>query len=468
MDSNKSRVARQKKRRLKTRYKIIIPLLLVILAAGVYVWHLDSKAGGVAKEIHEDLHHQSDYRDPDKVINPKYDNVSVLIMGIDSSDTRGNDEIARTDALLVATFNVEEKSVKLLSIPRDSLVYIPFLNKYDKINHAHAFAHRGGKGPTETVRTVENLLEMPIDYYVRVNFEAFMEIVDALNGIDIDVPYEFKEQDSQDRANAIHLLPGMQRLNGEEALALARTRKKDSDYMRGQRQQEIIKAIAKRAISFKTLFDNDDLFDAIENNMKTNMTYSEMKSFFSYIMQGKNLQIDNLNIEGTDYRPGRIYYWKLDEDSLNEVADEMRDHLDITKKDYSYEDDIEQNKRGYSENDIIEQVGPRIAQSNPRAEERKEPVPENNPPKQEPVAQKDEPKKTAEPPKKSESENPDDNKSSEKTDGDDNKDDGKKDDEDDKDTEKNPDKEDEGQNENDEDNKSDKDKSDDKKENEKA
>src|SRR5699024_10933938 len=147
--------------------------------------------------------------------------------GIESSDTRGSDDGARTDALMVATLNVDDKRVKLLSIPRDSLVYIPEVGYETKINHAHAYG-----GVMTTIDTVEGLLDIPIDDYVRVNFEAFMDVVDALEGITFDVPYELSEQNSSDKADSIHLYPGVQELDGEEALALARTRKHDSDVER--------------------------------------------------------------------------------------------------------------------------------------------------------------------------------------------------------------------------------------------
>ena len=93
---------------------------------------------------------------------------------------------------------------------------------------------------------MERFLNVPVDYYVKFNFESFVQIVDSLGGIDIDVPVTFTEQDSKDQAGMIHLEKGYQHLNGEQALALARTRKIDSDAMRGQRQQLVIEAIAKK------------------------------------------------------------------------------------------------------------------------------------------------------------------------------------------------------------------------------
>src|SRR5699024_7601359 len=115
-----------------------------------------------------------------------------------------------SDALILATLNKDEKSVKLLSIPRDSYVEVPGYNK-TKINHAHSHG-----GPQLTIETVENLFDIPVDYFVKINFEAFIDVVDALNGITVDVPYELKEQNSKDKAGAIHLQPGEQLLDGEE------------------------------------------------------------------------------------------------------------------------------------------------------------------------------------------------------------------------------------------------------------
>src|SRR5690606_14051970 len=140
-------------------------------------------------------------------VNPKIDNISILFIGIDESSKRSQGDNTRSDALMLATLNEKEKSVKLLSIPRDSYVYIKEVGYSTKINHAHAFG-----GPKATIETVEDLLDIPVDYYVRLDFEAFMKVVDALDGIEVEVPYTFSEQDSHDRANAITLEKGLQTL----------------------------------------------------------------------------------------------------------------------------------------------------------------------------------------------------------------------------------------------------------------
>src|SRR5699024_3514718 len=369
----------KKKRVLKKRYKTLIALLIIIaLAVGGYFAYLYVQAKQSANEAHDGSEYtRSDLRDQD--IDPKLDNFSMLLMGIDSSETRGSDDEARTDALMVATFNKEDKSVKLLSIPRDSLVDIPDYTTEDgeekegyatKINHAHAMG-----GVDLTVDTVEDTLDIPIDYYARVNFDAFMDVIDVLDGIDFDVPDDFSEQDSTDKADAIELQKGEQTLDGEEALALARTRKMDSDMERGKRQQEIIQAIADKTLSAKSVLKYGDLMKADGSNMKTNMEFNDMKSFFGYLTKGTNIDIDALSIDGRDYMPTNAYYWKLDERSLALTSNILKKHLDIEVKDYGYDfsdDELKGKTDGGNEEGKSE-----IEQEDPEPDQQPENQPEN-------------------------------------------------------------------------------------------
>lgn len=321
-----SRVTRRapKKRLRKRILYIFIPLLIILLAGSSYATHLYLKAGAAADNAFEDDgREKSNLRD--EIVDPKYDHVSILLLGIDENDKRKQREVARTDAMVLATLNKNEKSVKLLSIPRDSLVYIPEVGYEDKINHAHAFG-----GTEATIDTVENLLDIPVDYYVKLNFNAFVEVVDALGGITVDVPYEFTESNSDDKKNTIHLFPGEQVLDGEEALALARTRKQDSDYMRGQRQLEIIDAIIDKSASVGSIFKYDDVIDALGDNMSTNMTFTDMKSFLSYATEGKNLRVEKFSLEGYDYWPEDVYYWQVDEEALEQTKNKLKAHLELT------------------------------------------------------------------------------------------------------------------------------------------
>lgn len=323
---NRRQSRKKKKRRLRKRRVLLVvlsPFLLFGLAALVYSGYLYLKAQSVLSDSFvDDGRDKSDLRD--KAVDPLEDNISVLIIGADSSEKRKNQGNPRSDTLMLATLNKEDNSIKLLSIPRDSLVYIPYTDEEDKINHAYA---KGGL--LATIETVENLLEIPVDYYVTVNFEAFIDIVEALGGVTVDVPYEFYEQNSRDEKNAIHLYPGIQTLDGEEALAFARTRKLDSDLERGKRQQQLIEAIVEKAVSLGSVTKYDDLIQAIGNNMTTNLTFPEIRGLISYGLSGKQLTIDKLQLKGYDYQPGRVYYYKLDEESLEETKRSLKKHLEI-------------------------------------------------------------------------------------------------------------------------------------------
>ncbi|HDR7804716.1 TPA: LCP family protein [Bacillus cereus] len=358
---------RNKPKKNKKKIKIIISaILFVLLIGGGYTWFLVNKASSAVRNAAHDLARgdKSDLRD--KAVKPITNNVSVLIMGVDESDVRGKEygEAIRTDALLLATFNKDSKTVKLLSIPRDTYTYIPIEKKKDKITHAHAFGSaKNGKngGPQASIDAVEKLMNVPVDYFVKFNFKSFIKIVDDLGGVEVDVLVEFTEQDSNDNAEAIHLEKGVQKLNGEEALALARTRHIDSDAMRGQRQQLVIEAILKKLTSVGSVTKVGNIIDDINGQFVTNLTFDDMLSFYKY---GSDSEIEKLQIQGDDcYMAkgddtcsksaggGRTYYYNPDKKELANVTNELRTHLGLpayTKSDSN--SDSKKTKESKSEN----------------------------------------------------------------------------------------------------------------------
>lgn len=321
---------RTKKTRKSSKLSLILKVLAILTASflislSAYGVYIAKKAEHAANQSFEELEERKNSPKRETKAEVKNDNISILFIGVDDSSKRGQgSEHSRSDALLLATLNKRDKTVKLVSIPRDSYVYIPEIDKKDKINHAHAFG-----GTLASIETVEELFDIPVDYYVRMNFNAFIDVVDALGGIDVDVniPYAFYEKDENDR-KTIYLQPGFHHLNGREALALARTRKHDTDVARGQRQQDIIKAIADKALSVSAITKYDEVLMAIGDNMKTNLTFDDMKSFFTYFSGGMP-QIDNLTLQGDDDRINGIYYYILDEESLEETKQILKSHLEL-------------------------------------------------------------------------------------------------------------------------------------------
>ena len=156
-------------------------------------------------------------------------------------EEKGQDaEHSRSDAMILTTFNQSKHQIRMLSIPHDTISYIPKVGYYDKITHAHAYG-----GPIAAMDSVEATMNVPVDYYVRVNMKAFIEAVNELGGIYYDVPYDLNEPNTDDTGK-IKIKKGYQKLNGDEALAVARTRHHDSDLKRGQRQMELIKILFQK------------------------------------------------------------------------------------------------------------------------------------------------------------------------------------------------------------------------------
>ncbi|MDW0110777.1 LCP family protein [Sporosarcina aquimarina] len=340
-----------KRRSSKGRTILKIGLVLTIaafLAVATYGVSLHKKAELAADRAYEPIQDRTPHSTANEnKVQPATDNVSVLLIGVDDSEERQQgDSNSRADALLVATLNPKQKTVKLLSIPRDSYVYIPEVEYKDKITHANAYG-----GTKATIETVEEMLDIPIDYYVKTNFNAFIDVVDALGGVEVDVPYERIEKDETD-AGTIHLMPGLQTLDGRHALALARTRKLDNDIERGKRQQMIIEAMMDQAKSPAAITKFGDVIEALGNNIKTDMQYKEMLSFLEYAKGGMPT-VDTLTLEGDDDWSTGVYYWKLQDEDLNKKKLILRSHLGLISSITPDENDEANEDYGEQSNRVV-------------------------------------------------------------------------------------------------------------------
>jgi LCP family protein required for cell wall assembly len=177
------------------------------------------------------------------------DRVTVLIMGVDN---RPGQQVARTDTIIVLTVDPRAHTAGMLSLPRDLLVPAPALNDSVKINTLHVIGEINkypGGGPALLRDTVSDLLGYPIDYYVRVNFDGFRQIVDLIGGIDIDVAREIRDDEFPDDNygfDPLYIPAGRQHMDGEMALKYARVRHIDTDYQRADRQQQVILAVKNK------------------------------------------------------------------------------------------------------------------------------------------------------------------------------------------------------------------------------
>ena len=320
MNRKQYRERRKKKRRLKKIPVIITVIVLMFVGYGSYLAYQTLQA---ASDSYDDLgREKSELRDKEVTISN--DPVSILIMGVE--DYASEYDRGRTDTLMVATFNPDDKRLQLLSIPRDTKVEIVGKDMVDKINHAYAY---GGK--EMTIETVENFLDIPIDYYATVNFEAFKNIVDILGGITVDVPFDF-EQNSDDRvAEKLQFYEGEMELDGRHALAYARMRMSDplGDIGRNQRQQQVIKAIIDKALSPGTVTKIDDLVQEVGRNVETNMRISEGLAFVKEYSDFDVNNIEQIKLETHSEMINGIHYQVPNYDSLEEVKYKLKAHLEL-------------------------------------------------------------------------------------------------------------------------------------------
>ncbi|TWI59935.1 LCP family glycopolymer transferase [Halalkalibacter nanhaiisediminis] len=311
---------------------MIMGIFSFIIFGGTVIYFFSS-ISNVTTNAQQELERGEMSERRDQPVSPSKDNISILFLGVDD---REGDLSGRTDAMILATFNKELGTVKLLNIPRDSLVDIPGRRNQDKINHAHAFG-----GVDLAVETVEELFDIPVDYYSKLNFYAFVEIVDALGGIDVNVPFTFTEMDSSDQHDAITLQEGLQTLNGEEALAFARMRKSDprGDLGRGERQQEIIKAVITKGASLSSITSYGDVLKSIEDHLSMNLTFGNLLALHSYSSALND--IESLTLEGSDTRINGTYYYQLDPESVRELSVTFQVHLGLIKPEASQDSEIE-------------------------------------------------------------------------------------------------------------------------------
>ncbi|MBS4206743.1 LCP family protein [Bacillus sp. FJAT-50079] len=314
-----SRISKRKKR--KGLKKLIFFLLIVVVLVPLcYVGYLFTTIKTAADKSYVELERKkSEYRVEDVKLGK--DPVSILLVGVE--DYLGDN--GRADALMLITLNPETKEIALLSIPRDTRTYIEVKNKKDKINHAYAFG-----GLDSTIQAVEDLLEIPVDYYVETNISGFQDVVNELGGISVDVPFDFKQVGMDGKM--IYFTEGKMNLNGREAMAFVQMRKEDprGDFGRQDRQQEALKAIADKALSINSITKADNLVNAVSDNTKTNIPLTELFGLRNFYSEIKNQEINRLELKGEDSKIDGIYYYQPYEDSINEVSLALKDVLEIS------------------------------------------------------------------------------------------------------------------------------------------
>lgn len=247
------------------------------------------------------------------------DKSTIMIMGVDQRD----DDVGRSDTLMIAAIDPKLDQASLLSIPRDTRVKIKG-NGFDKINAAYAY---GGHKLTQD--TVEKFLGVPMDHYIIINIQAFQRIIDAFGGIDIDVEKRMYYSDPWDDEGGllIDLHPGMQHMDGKTAITYVRYRDEEGDIGRIYRQQKFMKAIMDKLTSPSIIPQIPTIISEISKSVKTDLSIREMLEFAGTLRESQK------NGLKTDMVPGRplyiegISYWIPD---ISKLRNTLAENLGIT------------------------------------------------------------------------------------------------------------------------------------------
>lgn len=304
----------KKKKKKRTWLKVVgIIVLLFILAGGAFAYSVWNSLTNTVDTMHTPIDRTTDKRTKDLALSDQ-EPFSMLMLGVDERDG----DKGRSDTMIVLTVNPQKKSVKMLSIPRDTRTEIVGHGTQDKINHAFAFG-----GAKMSMDTVENFLDIPIDYYMKINMEGFKDIVDAVGGVTVQNDMDFT-------SDGIHFAKGTHTLNGKEALAYSRMRHDDpsGDFGRQSRQRAIIEAVIKEGASLSSLTKYDEVFAALGNNIQTNLTFDDMMDIQkNYRDASKSITQSSINGNGT--KIDGIYYYIVSDEEKEKVQSELKEQLSI-------------------------------------------------------------------------------------------------------------------------------------------
>lgn len=239
------------------------------------------------------------------------DILNILLLGVDQREN----EPSRADTIILASLNLKEKQIHLLSIPRDTRVQIPGKNVTRKINYAHTVG-----GSELTVTTVEKFLKLPVHYYIETNFEGFSNMIDILGGVTLNV-----EQRMYFPEENIDVMAGLQKLKGHDALSYVRWRSDGrGDIGRIERQQKFFKALSDQALRLSTVWKIPELLGQLNEHVKTDLKLQKMIILANKFRDLDQVQLKTYMVPGVpdDVNYGGSY-WIADQKELDNILGEI-------------------------------------------------------------------------------------------------------------------------------------------------
>lgn len=283
-----------KKSSKKIWWGAAIVVLLLLIGGGIKAYTMYLSAQKTINQSYQKAKTPT-ARNVAKVIKNKKP-LNILILGTDTG-ALGRKTTGLSDTMIVASLNAQKKTTYMTSIPRDTEVTIK--GTTEKINSAYAIG-----GATQSIKTVQNLLDVPVDFYVVMNMGGLEDLVKSVGGVDVTPPLTFKY-------GSANVKKGVKtHLTGKEALSYSRMRydDPDGDYGRQKRQRQVILAIVKKALSISSVTRFQTILNSVKKNMKTNLTFNDMLALrFSYknashhikstTLKGESEMIDGLSYQ---------------------------------------------------------------------------------------------------------------------------------------------------------------------------
>ncbi|MBU3196032.1 LCP family protein [Clostridium algidicarnis] len=285
------------KRRLKKILCVTLSVVICIFLIGVlYLF-------GTTRKLNEKVHAQA------KIIKPVDSKralpINILILGVDIGDPniKDNDDIKRTDSMMLLHYNPSEKDVKVISIPRDTKIKIN--NKDIKINSAYAFG-----GAKKTIEVVENMLDTTINYYIKLDYKAFTKFIDAIGGVNMDIEEDMKYDDEGQDLHIDFKKGENVHLDGKKAEEFFRWRKNndgtglaEGDLGRIKNQHIFMEKVTKKIKSPMMPLRIPKILSVIEENVETNMSPKIMVKHGS---KGIGLSSSNIKFSTLEGEPQYI------------------------------------------------------------------------------------------------------------------------------------------------------------------
>lgn len=310
---NKRQIGIRNKRQNQPFYKkrifwvFAVFIFAVLLAGGGFLY----KSGAVLSKIsggnQSALKSLLGVAQGDEIKKEGDGRTNILLLGVRGTDILGGDLLS--DVNMVVSLKKDEDKIALVSIPRDLYIKIPGSENSAKINAVHAYGEQGGKnqGLEQMKKAVSEITGMNIHYAASINFTGFKQLIDAVDGVSVNLETPFYEVSQFVQGNEcggeFTLPAGENHLDGETALCYVRARENTSDFDRAKRQQVVLQALKDKMISLGTLTDFGKLskiLSAVGDNVKSDIPSSEMRGFFDEYVGMQNAEVYQRVLENTE------------------------------------------------------------------------------------------------------------------------------------------------------------------------